>query len=100
MVGFVYARIKRNDGDVSAVIEDCQRYLEIEDLYVTPPHRSTDIGAQLIDAVADWAEKESIRYVTAYSATRDIDRVLRFYRSCGLESWSVQMFRDLQGGSR
>ena len=95
VVGFVYARAKHNDGAMSAVFADRAQYLEIEDLYVVPNQRSAGIGARLVQSAADWAEQHRIRYLSAYSSTRDVDRVLRFYRACGFESWFVQVFRDL-----
>jgi len=95
VVGFVCARAKNNDGAVSAVVEKGGRYLEVEDVYVLPANRSGGIGAQLVEAVARWARQEGVRYLLAYSSTREVDRVLNFYRSSGFKSWSVQMFRDL-----
>jgi GNAT superfamily N-acetyltransferase len=73
--------------------------VEIEDLYVTREYRSGGIGARLIDAIADWSTLHRVRYVSAYSSSRNVDAILRFYRSCGFESWSVQVFRDLSGPS-
>jgi len=95
VIGFVCARAKTNDGAVSAVVGDAERYLEIEDVYVLPANRSGGIGAQLVENVARWARQEGLRYLLAYSSTREVDRVLNFYRSSGFKSWSVQMFRDL-----
>ncbi|MGD0388185.1 MAG: GNAT family N-acetyltransferase [Tepidisphaeraceae bacterium] len=95
IVGFACGRGKINDGAVSAVVGNGQRYLEIEDVYVLPANRSDGIGAQLVEGVARWARQEGVRYLLAYSSTREVDRVLNFYRSSGFKSWSVQMFRDL-----
>jgi len=95
VVGFACARGKTNHGAVSAVVGNGQRYLEIEDVYVLPANRSDGIGAQLIDAVTGWAKQQGVRYLLAHSSTRDVDRVLNFYRDSGFKSWSVQMYRDL-----
>jgi GNAT superfamily N-acetyltransferase len=95
VVAFVYGASRVTDEAESAVFEAGSTCVEIEELYVLPAHRSAGIGAQLLDAVVDWAKQHGVRYLSAYSATRDVDRVLRFYRSCGFKSWSVQMFREL-----
>jgi GNAT superfamily N-acetyltransferase len=100
IIGFVYCSVKRNTGSMSAVFPNGERYLEIEDLYVAPPNRSGGLGHQLINVVSEWAKKERIRYLSAYSSTRDVDRILRFYRSCGFTSWFVQMIRDLNETDR
>ena len=94
-VGFVCAESKRNEGSMSAVVPGGQWYLDIDGLYVLPAHRSAGAGSQLLDATVGWAKRHNVRYLTAFTATREIDRVLRFYRSCGFETWGVQLFRDL-----
>jgi len=94
IVGFVYARSKRNDGSMSAIFNDGDEYLELEALYVVPERRSMGIGKQLIEAILDCGNLHGIRHISAFSSTRDVDRVLRFYRSCGFESWGLQVFRS------
>jgi GNAT superfamily N-acetyltransferase len=96
IVGFVLALAKDDDRS-AAVVPAGARYLEIEDLYVAPGHRSGGVGARLVDAAEAWARSSGIRHLVAYSSTRDVDRVLRFYRSRGFHSWSVQVHRELDG---
>jgi GNAT superfamily N-acetyltransferase len=97
VVGFVWGQVK-TDASHAAVVPASQPYLEIEDLYVTPESRSSGIGRDLVETAAAWAWRAGVRFVVAYSSTRAVDRVLHFYRTCGFESWSVQVFRDLDGG--
>jgi GNAT superfamily N-acetyltransferase len=97
IVGFVLGRLKRNDGSHSAVFALGEPYVEIEDLYVAPEYRSAGIGRRLVAATTDWAGRMRVPYLFAYSATRDIDRILRFYRSCGFEDWAVQVYRNVPG---
>ena len=95
LVGFVSARRKHNDGSMSAAVPRDARYLELDDLYVAPGWRSAGIGSRLVDAATRWASERGIRFMYAYSATRDFDAVLRFYRAQGFTPWSVQLIRDL-----
>jgi GNAT superfamily N-acetyltransferase len=94
LVGFLWGQVK-TDTSHAAVVPAGHAYLEIEDLYVTPEWRSSGIGRELVETAAAWARRTGVRFMVAYSSTRAVDRVLRFYRTCGFESWSVQVFRDL-----
>jgi len=95
IVAFVAGRIKTEDGTNGAVVPITQRYLELEDLYVLPQHRSTGIGGALVQAAVDWAKSKNVRYSLVYSSTKDTERILAFYRSCGFQSWFVRLFREL-----
>jgi ribosomal protein S18 acetylase RimI-like enzyme len=94
-IGFVVGQTKTEAGSNQAVVPKGERYLEVLDLYVLPEHRSSGVGRTLMDTAAAWAKQKGIRYILVYSATKDVDRILRFYRSCGFQSWFVQLFRDL-----
>jgi len=45
--------------------------------------------------VEAWARRSGAGFLTAYSSTRAVDRVLKFYRGNGFEGWFVQLYRDL-----
>lgn len=91
VVGHVYGSARVSEG--LAVIPAGERYLEIEDIYVTPKFRANSIGGQLIDGLLQAAGEDGIETFSAYSSTKDADRILRFYRDHGFESWYVQFFR-------
>jgi len=97
LVGFVLGDV-RHDRAASVVVPPGDRYVEIADLYVAPAYRSAGVGRRLVDTAAEWARGEGISVLVAYSATRDLDRVLQFYRSAGFEGWAVQVYRDLRTG--
>lgn len=91
LVGHAYGLIRVSEG--LAVIPAGERYLEIEDIYVIPEFRNRSIGGLLLDGLLQAAEEEGIETFSVYSSTKDADRILRFYRSHGFESWYVQLFR-------
>ena len=91
VVGHVYGSASVSEG--LAVIPARERYLEIEDIYVTPKFRDKGIGSLLIDELLQAAREDGIETFSVYSSTKDVDRILRFYRSHGFESWYVQLFR-------
>ena len=76
-----------------AVIPAQQRYFEVEDIYVRPEFRSRGIGGLLLGDLLRVAKEDGIERLSVYTATKDVDRVLRFYRDHGFESWFVRLFR-------
>ncbi|HOF89834.1 MAG TPA: GNAT family N-acetyltransferase [Armatimonadota bacterium] len=91
LVGMVAASVHVSEG--MAVIPAGERYLAINDLYVCSAWRAQGIGRRLLDAVLARAEAQGLQYQLVYSATKDLRRIMRFYESCGFESWYVQLYR-------
>lgn len=91
IVGFVSGSVHVSEG--LAVTPAGQRYLEVDDLYVTPELRSRGIGSRLLEDVMRTAESEGMDRVHVFTATKDMDRILSFYRGHGFRPWGVQLFR-------
>ena len=93
VVGFACGALRTADADVSAVYAPGEAYLEIEDLYVGAAHRGRGVGGALLDALLAAAATHGVTRARVYSATKDLDRVLAFYRRHGFRSWYVEMVR-------
>jgi ribosomal protein S18 acetylase RimI-like enzyme len=91
IVGFVCGSAHISEGNT--VFSAGERYLEVDDLYVSPEMRNQGIGGRLLDELLAQAQREGIRRYLVYSSSRDTDAILRFYRRHGFETWYVQMFR-------
>lgn len=76
-----------------AVIPGRGPYLEIENLYVKPGFRNRQIGGKLMERLLEVAGKHGIQSFSLASDSRDMDKVLRFYRRYGFQPWYVRMFR-------
>jgi GNAT superfamily N-acetyltransferase len=90
-VGFIYGSIKVSEE--WAIMNEGQRYLRIDGIYVSPEFRNRGIGGALLNRLIETAEGDGIQRSLVYSATRELDVILRFYRRHGFKSWYVQMFR-------
>ena len=90
IVGFVCARIIASPG--YAVMPTVQRVLQIEELYVRPQVRGRGVGTILVEAVLQKAREQGVRAFHVFSASRNTEDVLRFYRRHGFEPWGVQMY--------
>ena len=74
------------------VFEEGERHLEIYDLYVREPYRSAGVGGMLVEHIMEIARGNGIRRFRVHSATKDLDRVLKFYRNHGFKTWSMEMY--------
>lgn len=92
IVGFACARIANNRG--YAVTPADRRVLQIEELYVCPEVRQQGIGSALVRTVLQWARDRGVAAFHVFTATRDTDKILRFYRQLGFAPWGIQMYRS------
>lgn len=91
IVGFVYGTIHMaND---MAILDDGQGYIEIEDIYVSPANRGTGLGGVLLDKILETAKDNGIEKSLIYSSTKDMDSIMKFYKSHDYKTWYIQMFR-------
>lgn len=90
IAGFICARVVDNPG--YAVMPTAQRVLQIEELYVRPQARGRGAGTALVEAVLQKARGQGVRAFHVFSASRNTEDVLRFYRRHGFEPWGVQMY--------
>ncbi len=90
-LAFAYGSVQVSGG--LAVTPAGERYLEVDDIYVAPDYRSRGVGGRLLDRLIAAVEAEGVSRVHVFSATKDHDRVLDFYRKHGFRPWGVQLFR-------
>jgi ribosomal protein S18 acetylase RimI-like enzyme len=91
LIGFVYGAV--HQAHDMAIFAQQQTYLEIDDIYVSPAYRDASIGGALLDTILKTARANGIDRSFVNSASKDMDRVLKFYRQHGYKTWSIQMFQ-------
>ena len=91
LVGYVHGTLHRTTP--SEVIPADEPYLEIENIYVQPEFRSQDVGGALLEQLIDVAQSAGVQRFVVGTRSKEIDRILRFYRSHGFQAWSIQFFR-------
>ena len=57
-----------------------------------PQARGRGVGTVLVEAVLQKAREQGVRAFHVFSASRNTEDVLRFYRRHGFEPWGVQMY--------
>ena len=71
-------------------------FFEIEELYVTPEHRSEGIGKKLFAFAEQTVQAEGIGYLMLSTATKDCKRILHFYLDeLGMDFWSARLYKKL-----
>ena len=93
IVGYASATVHET-GEL-AVVPHGEPYVEIDDLYVSPEHRSRSIGSGLVDAVLDLARERGIHYATLFTSSSKVADIMRFYENQGFEPWGIQFFRQV-----
>ena len=93
MVGFIAGGTKKSDG--LAVVPHGEKYAEIDHLYVKPDCRDEGIGKKLVERFDEAVHKNGIKYVTAFTATKDVRRILGVYETHGFKGWGMQLFKKL-----
>jgi ribosomal protein S18 acetylase RimI-like enzyme len=91
IVGYTNGSIR--SGRDTAIVGEHERCLEIENIYVRRDLRNRHIGSRLLDLLLRAAERDGVHRFLVTTVTRDMDRILDFYRAHGFRPWSVQLFR-------
>jgi GNAT superfamily N-acetyltransferase len=91
IVAYIYGSIERNKP--VGVIPEQEPYLEIGDIYVKRDFRNRDIGGELLERLFEVARQEGIQRCLVSTASKDTDKILRFYRSHGFTPWLIHLFK-------
>lgn len=80
----------------NSIMEEGTAFFEIEELYVTPEHRSEGIGKKLFSFAEQTVQTEGISYLMLSTATKDCKRILHFYLDeLGMDFWSARLYKKL-----
>jgi ribosomal protein S18 acetylase RimI-like enzyme len=101
-----YFLVAESDGDIVGyvngsvhfekrvpVIPAQEPYLEIDNIYVKPGFRNRHIGGKLLEKLLEVAKYNGIQRVLVSSVSKDMEKILNFYRRYGFTMWHVQLFK-------
>ena len=91
IVGYINGSVRLSQG--VAVIPEQEQYLEIENIYVKPAFRNRQIGSKLMDRLLEVAAQNGIEKFVVATVSKDMDKVLNFYRRYGFKPWYVQLVK-------
>lgn len=92
VIGYIYGSVKNNDG-ISVLDQNDKQYLEIEEIYVHPAHRTKGIGRNLMNNLINDINNNDIRRVTVSSANKDWKSIKEFYEKFGFKMWTLTMYK-------
>jgi GNAT superfamily N-acetyltransferase len=90
IIGYVNGSIRQ--GDKLPIIPEEEPYLEVENIYVKSEFRNKEIGGSLLKRLLEVARENGIQRFFVSTVTRDIDKILNFYRGHSFKPWYVEMF--------
>ena len=80
----------------NSIMEEGAAFFEIEELYVTPEHRSEGIGKKLFSFAEQTVQAEGIGYLMLSTATKNCKRILHFYLDeLGMDFWNARLYKKL-----
>ena len=91
IVGFAHGSAHVSEG--MPTLPPGETYFEVDAIYVETEHRNTSIGGLLLDRLLEVARDNGIERSRVHSATKDLERILRFYQRHGYKQYYVQLFR-------
>ena len=90
IIGYVNGSVRQ--GGKPPVIKDEELFLEVENIYVGSEFRGQEIGSSLLMRLLEIARENGIQRFFVSTVTKDMDKILNFYRSYGFKPWYVEMF--------
>jgi ribosomal protein S18 acetylase RimI-like enzyme len=91
IVGYIHGSLHRNKR--VEVIPEQEPYVEIENLYVKRDFRNRGVGSALLERLFAVAGQDGIERFLVATASKDTDKILRFYRSHGFTPWHIQFVK-------
>jgi ribosomal protein S18 acetylase RimI-like enzyme len=74
------------------VVAKGESYLEIDQLYVHPQHRSRGVGSRLVERLREEARSRGINQCVVAPSNREWERTIGFYEKLGFRCWYFRMF--------
>jgi len=91
IIGYINGSVRVNEK--VDILPRQETYLEVENIYVKPEFRDRRVGGDLIDQLLAIADQDGIKRFIVSTVTRDMDRILKFYRDHGFKPWCVELFK-------
>jgi ribosomal protein S18 acetylase RimI-like enzyme len=93
LIGYAICLPRANDG--SCIYSESDKILELDEMYLIPEARRKGIGSELLNVIQTHAVKAGFTKFLMYSAVKNLDPVIDFYRENGFKTWGIQMFKDI-----
>jgi len=95
VLGYLFGH-KTSAERTNSIMEEGTSFFEIEELYVTPEHRSEGIGKKLFSFAEQTVQADGISYLMLSTATKECKRILHFYLDeLGMDFWSARLYKKL-----
>ncbi len=95
IIGYLFAAEKISEKD-SSIIKKDEKYMEIEEVYISKELRKNGIGQKLFKAAEEKFKNEGYAQIMLTSANRDFKSLLHFYiDELDMNLWSARLFKKL-----
>ena len=70
-------------------------FVNVTDLYVAKQYRNNKIGEKLLEKIEMVAKANGINHIFLSTATKDTEKVLKFYKRNGYNIWTTLLFKNI-----
>jgi ribosomal protein S18 acetylase RimI-like enzyme len=91
IVGYVNGSVRANE--TVEVLPEQEMHFEIENIYVKAEFRNMHVGGDLLERLLGVAKENGIERFVVSTVSKDIDQILKFYRTYGFRPWYVELFK-------
>jgi len=91
IVGYVNGSVRTNE--TVEVLPEQEMHFEIENIYVKGEFRNMHVGGDLLERLLGVAKENGIERFVVSTVSKDIDQILKFYRTYGFRPWYVELFK-------
>jgi len=89
-VGHIYGVVQKSNN--FCVFRKGERYVELKAIFISRRWRGRGVGALLARKLIKQARKKGFRRFLVYTASKELERAIRFYRGVGFSTWCANLF--------
>jgi len=90
LVGHVYGVVRKPEK--YCVFRKGERFVELDAAYIRRAWRGRGVGTLLVRRLIREARKRGFRRFLVYTANKELERAIRFYRGAGFRTWCANLF--------
>jgi GNAT superfamily N-acetyltransferase len=90
IVGHVYGVVRKAEN--LCVFRQGEKYMQVDAAYVRRGWRGRGVGTALLRRLLREARRLKFRRFLVYTANKDLERAIRFYRRAGFRTWCANLF--------
>lgn len=90
LVGHIIGVVRKSTN--ICIFRKGQRYVELNAIFISRNWRGRGVGGLLVRMLIKEARKQGFKRFLVYTASKELERAIRFYRGVGFRTWCANLF--------